>query len=111
VRPVKKCRGGQAFLAKLPARNAVEICGTVEQLIGLGNALVVGASIPSEAPEELCLRCLVREGAASRKRAHAPAPPLPNRFGDYEILGELGRGGMGRVLSGAANQFGSYRGA
>jgi WD40 repeat protein len=43
------------------------------------------------------LRCLVREAAASRKRAPALAPPLPNRFGDYEILGEIGRGGMGRV--------------
>ena len=88
--------GGHVCRAQLSKENDVE---TGERLSNssLSKSPRCGAFIPLDAPEGLCLLCLVREGAASRKRAQAPLPALPKHFGDYEILGEIGRGGMGRV--------------
>jgi eukaryotic-like serine/threonine-protein kinase len=50
--------------------------------------------------------CLVREGAASRIRTPEPPAPQPNRLGDYDILNELGRGGMGRVYRAVQTRLG-----
>ena len=40
------------------------------------------------------------DGVARWTRPGAPVPEPPARFGRYEVLGELGRGGMARVLAG-----------
>ncbi|HXI52918.1 MAG TPA: hypothetical protein VNH84_15490, partial [Candidatus Saccharimonadales bacterium] len=56
-----------------------------------------GTPVPSDAPSGHCPGCLIDHGFGPLPEDTTPPSPRNNRIGEYELIEQIGRGGMGVV--------------
>ena len=92
------CLDCRAPLPETAARDVCESCVTVRATAPARKCIDCGASLPPGATREICDNCTtLRNTVASPPPAAKPKGPAMPALTDYEILGEVARGGAGVI--------------
>src|SRR6185295_5137091 len=95
------CMDCRAPLPESAPRDVCESCVTVRATVAAAKCIDCGAALPPGAAREICDGCTTLRNTLSASPAPPPAakpkgPAVP-ALADYEILGEVARGGAGVI--------------